>query len=191
MKHAASFIVALALVCIGVECAPAQSGRRKAETPKATYPVPLPSPAKPAPKERSVIDPEAKVYQCIDDKPLLDKAAALKDEEENVVPGKELSSKPKILAKPHPDYPSAARRNGTSGTVVLKVLLSSSAKVTTVKVVRDLPDGLTESAVKAACRIRFNPGMKDGRPVSYYVLVEYGFMVSSRPRIGTRWPPWP
>jgi TonB family protein len=189
MKYLASFITLAALVCLSGSMAAGQAGRRRTENPKATYPVPLPDEPEPkaqikkAPKDL----PDQKVYQCLyNDRPILDVANIAADGEE-IVSGKELSSKPRILQKPQPAYTSEARRNGTGGKVILKVLLSSTAKVTSVRVVQELPDGLTESAVRAACLIRFEPAMKDARPVSYYVIVEYGFWNGSR--IWPRTPP--
>jgi len=44
-----------------------------------------------------------------------------------------------------------------------------------VKVVRGLADGLNESAIEAARKIKFRPAMKDGRAVAMRSLVEYNF----------------
>lgn len=188
MKYLASFITLAVLICLSGAQAAGQAGRRRAETPKATYPVPPPD--EPAPKVQIKKDPpDQQVYQCLyNDRPILDVANTAASSEE-IFSGKEVASKPRILQKPPPAYTSEARRNGTRGKVVLKVLLSSTGKVTYARVVRELPDGLTESAVKAACLIRFEPAMKDGRPVAYYALVEYNFMMDLRIWPGPRTPP--
>ncbi len=146
---------------------------------KAAYPVPPPDES--APKVPIRKDPsDQKVYQCLyNDRPILDVAGTAADSEE-IFSSKDVSTEPHILKRPEPAYPLEARNNGTGGKVILKVLLSSSGKVTFVRAVKELPDGLTESAVKAACQIRFEPATKDGRPVAQYGIVEYGFWVSSR-----------
>jgi hypothetical protein len=41
--------------------------------------------------------------------------------------------------------------------------------------VRGLPYGLTEKTMEAARHIKFAPAMKDGRPVSLYIQIEYNF----------------
>lgn len=46
-----------------------------------------------------------------------------------------------------------------------------------VFVVRGLPHGLTETAIGAAVRIRFEPAQKDGRAVSQYVVLEYNYNI--------------
>lgn len=188
MKYGAAFISTLALVCLCGGVAAAQSGRRAPKTPQASYPVPLP--AEPAPPVKIKKEPQdEKVYQCLyDGRPLLDVADTAGKSEE-IFSSKDVATKARILKKTPPDYPSEARRNGTKGKVVLKVLLSSTAKVTYVTVLEGLPNGLTESAIKAACRIRFEPALKDGHPVAMYVQVEYGFWTDSRPFPG--YPPFP
>ena len=46
--------------------------------------------------------------------------------------------------------------------MVLKVLLLADGKLDRVRVVRRLPYGLTENAIRAACEIKFKPAMKGG-----------------------------
>jgi TonB family protein len=85
-----------------------------------------------------------------------------------------------ILAKPEPGYTEEARRAGVAGVVRLRVVLGSDGKVRHVLVLRRLSHGLTEKAVEAARKLRFNPATLDGQPVSQYVVLEYGFNVLDR-----------
>jgi TonB family protein len=55
------------------------------------------------------------------------------------------------------------------------VIFTSDGRVTNIKVVRGLPDGLTEKAIEAAQRIRFNPATKNGAPVSVRGNLEFSF----------------
>jgi TonB family protein len=87
----------------------------------------------------------------------------------------EVTVKPRILSKPEPGYTEEARRRGVSGRVVVEAVLCTTGKVTDVEVVRGLPAGLSEEAVRAARRIRFEPGTKDGEAVSVRIRVVYGF----------------
>jgi TonB family protein len=89
--------------------------------------------------------------------------------------GKDVTSKPRILEKPEPQYPEAARKNQITGTVVLRAVFSSSGQVTNIVAASGLPDGLTEKAIEAAKQIRFVPATKDGHPVSMYMQLEYNF----------------
>lgn len=80
-----------------------------------------------------------------------------------------------MIAKPEPQYTDEARRNQTTGTVVLRVVFSRSGDVTNIRAVQSLPFGLTEKAIVAARQIRFSPATKDGHPVSVYMQLEYNF----------------
>lgn len=73
---------------------------------------------------------------------------------------------------------------GVQGAVVLKVLLASNGKLDRVRVVRRLPFGLTENAIRAACEIKFKPAMKAGKEVSQWVTLEYGFSLANSSILG-------
>jgi TonB family protein len=84
--------------------------------------------------------------------------------------GKDVTRPAVLVSKPEPSY----RYVGGTGTVVLKVILSSSGEVTNIRLVKGLR-GLTEEAIAAAKHIKFIPAVKDGRFVSYWVQLEYNF----------------
>ncbi len=81
----------------------------------------------------------------------------------------------RILSKPSAPYTPIARSNGVNGTVMLRVTFLASGQIGTVEVIKGLPDGLTERAIAAARRIRFEPEVRNGRPVSVAKRVEYSF----------------
>jgi TonB family protein len=78
-------------------------------------------------------------------------------------------------SKPRPGYTLEARRNRKQGFVILKVALSATGTISRVRVLRGLPFGLTESAIKAACKLQFKPAIKNGQTVSQWVTAEYVF----------------
>ena len=90
----------------------------------------------------------------------------------------EVSKPAEIKSKPEPTYSDEARAKNIQGRVVLQIVLASSGRVTDVEVLEGLPQGLTENSIAAAVRIKFEPALKDGRPVSTLVRVEYHFMLS-------------
>jgi TonB family protein len=97
-------------------------------------------------------------------------------DEQKTYHGPEVTKRARILAKPNPDYPRRARASNVAGEVVLRIILLSSGEVSDeVTVIRGLPEGVTEAALKAARKIKFTPAEKDGRPVSQYVTVVYNF----------------
>jgi len=95
--------------------------------------------------------------------------------DEQVFTGREVTSKARILQKPEPVYPDSARKFRIEGTVVLRAVFSRNGEVTNLRVVRKLPHGLTQSAIAAARAIRFTPAIKDGKPVSMWMELQYNF----------------
>lgn len=90
---------------------------------------------------------------------------------------REVTQRPVIVYKPEPGYTEEGRRNNTRGTVALRVILSATGEVRNITVSKGLPNGLTEKAVAAARRMLFFPALKDGQPVSQFVLLEYNFNI--------------
>ncbi len=80
-----------------------------------------------------------------------------------------------ILYKPRPRFSSEARQSGLSGNVKLKILFSSSGRITKLEVISSPGRELTETAIKSAEQIQFLPAEKDGKLVSIYKTVEYSF----------------
>jgi TonB family protein len=89
--------------------------------------------------------------------------------------GGEVSQEARVLDKPDATYTESARKYGVSGTIVLRAVFSRDGEVTNIYVVRRLPHGLTQAAVKAARGIRFSPALKDAHPVSQYIELQYNF----------------
>jgi TonB family protein len=89
--------------------------------------------------------------------------------------GSEVDQRARLLSKPEPQYTEDARKNQISGTVMLRAVFSSSGEVVQIRALNTLPFGLTERAIAAARQIRFVPAMKNGRPVSVYMQLEYNF----------------
>ena len=76
------------------------------------------------------------------------------------------SLKPTILYKVKASYTEHARRNRIEGEVVLNVVFAANGAIHSIRVVRGLPDGLTEKAIEAAKKTRFRPAIENGTPVS-------------------------
>ena len=89
----------------------------------------------------------------------------------------EVSKKAVVTYKPDPGATPSARKFLVTGTVRLRAILAASGEVTDIHVVNGLPHGLTEMALGAARRIRFEPAQKDGRAVSQYVLLDYHYSI--------------
>jgi len=167
------------LILIVLVSAPAfaQSGRRNLPPPPAPTPTPeaKPSPSTTLPSRELVTAEKDQDYRCTDDGTL----AHLLDQDVAGYSAKEVDVKAEITGKPEPGYTREARRAGAQGVVVLKVLLLGDGKLDRVRVVRRVPYGLTENAIRAACEIKFKPAMKGGAPVSQWVTLEYVFRLAN------------
>jgi TonB family protein len=97
------------------------------------------------------------------------------DSGERVFLGSEVDTKVRLLNKPEPVPPGTARTNDVRGVVVLRAVFSGNGTVTNIRVIAGLPYGMTDSAIDAARRIKFVPAMKDGKPVSMWLQLEYNF----------------
>ena len=88
-----------------------------------------------------------------------------------------------VISKPKPHYPKAARKQHVEVTVVLRAVFRSTGEVTDVKFDKAVPDNIREDLVKqfadecikAAHKIKFEPAVKNGHPVSMYMQLEYYF----------------
>jgi TonB family protein len=98
------------------------------------------------------------------------------EDDTHVFTSSEVSERARLTRRPAPDYPREARRKTVQGIVALRLILRADGRVDDkIEVVRSLPEGLTEEAVRVAKLIEFEPARKDGRKVSQYALVEYNF----------------
>lgn len=98
-----------------------------------------------------------------------------RETEQTIFKGAEVDTKVRLISKPEPSYTDAAKKHGLVGTVVLKAIFAASGKVTNIRVVHGLPDGLTERAIAAARQIRFVPATREGKFVSMWMQLEYNF----------------
>jgi TonB family protein len=88
-----------------------------------------------------------------------------------------VDTKPIALNLPRPNYTEEARKNKIQGTIRARVLVSSDGTVKQVTIVRGLPDGLNEEAIRVAFQIRFRPATKSGRAVSFWTTLEVDFNI--------------
>jgi TonB family protein len=85
------------------------------------------------------------------------------------------SLRPTILYREKAKYTQEAIDNKVEGTVVLSVVFSANGQIGAVRVIRGLPHGLTQKAIEAASKIRFEPAIKNGQPVNVRGMLEYTF----------------
>jgi TonB family protein len=84
-------------------------------------------------------------------------------------------SAPKAIFAPDPEYSEEARKVKHMGTVVLWLVVGPDGKPRDIRVLRTLGLGLDEKAIEAVKNWRFEPAMKDGKPVAVQINVEVNF----------------
>jgi TonB family protein len=82
---------------------------------------------------------------------------------------------PKILRIIKPVYPPVALRAGLKGTVILRVSVSETGRVTNIQVLKTVPGGLTDSAVSAVRGWRFEAATRGGVPVPGVITIPIPF----------------
>lgn len=83
----------------------------------------------------------------------------------------------KIFSKPRAVYTDAARTNNIQGFVTLRIVFLGSGQIGDVTVISGLPYGLTEQAIAAARKIRFQPATRNGKPYTKSMTIQYGFTI--------------
>jgi len=84
-------------------------------------------------------------------------------------------SAPKAIYAPDPEYSEEARKAKYQGTCVLWLVVGPDGKPRDIKVSRTLGLGLDEKAIEAVKQWKFEPAMKDGKPVAVQINVEVSF----------------
>ena len=84
-------------------------------------------------------------------------------------------SAPKAIYAPDPEYSEEARKAKYQGTCVLWLVVGPDGKPRDIKVARTLGLGLDEKAIEAVKQWKFEPAMKDGKPVAVQINVEVSF----------------
>jgi TonB family protein len=83
--------------------------------------------------------------------------------------------RPRLLNNPRANYTRLAAANKVEGLVRVRVLIGEDGLVKQVIVIRGLPDGLNEEAVRAALLMKFEPAIIDGKPLKYWQAVDVEF----------------
>jgi len=84
-------------------------------------------------------------------------------------------SAPKPIYTPDPEYSDEARKAGYQGTCELQFIVGTDGLAHNIQVIRSLGKGLDEKAIEATQKWKFEPAMKDGRPVAVQLNVEEQF----------------
>ena len=91
----------------------------------------------------------------------------------DVAVSREVDTKPRMHAKPEPQFSRQERERYRRKVMVLRATLCGSGKVTDISVTEGLTDAMNAAAIEAARLIQFTPAEKDGKKVSRPVILKY------------------
>jgi TonB family protein len=89
--------------------------------------------------------------------------------------------KARVIYRVEPEYTPDAREKKIAGTVVLTLTVDHEGLPQNIQVKKPLYPSLDQSAIEAARKMRFEPAIKDGLPVSMFITVEMNFHVEQGP----------
>lgn len=82
---------------------------------------------------------------------------------------------PRVIYEPDPKYADAARQAQSQGTVYLSLVVTAAGLPEYVHVVKSLDSRLDQKAVEAVKQWKFEPAMKNGKPVAIVIAIEVNF----------------
>lgn len=84
-------------------------------------------------------------------------------------------SAPQPVLTPDPEYTDEARRAKTQGTCTLFLIVDAAGLPRDIRVTHGLGFGLDAKAIEAVKQWRFDPALKDGKPVTVQISIEVEF----------------
>jgi periplasmic protein TonB len=138
--------------------------------------VPIPDPTPDEPEPVREIVPEEDVQVAAPDDAIFGVPdAPPAPQEAPIRVGFGQMKEPKKLVDTKPIYPETARLARLQGVVILEIIVDKQGSVRSWKVLRPLSLGLTEAAIEAVKRWKYEPPMYNGRPVEVLITVTMRF----------------
>jgi feruloyl esterase len=82
---------------------------------------------------------------------------------------------PRALYTPTPNYSKSARKKKIQGTVTISIIIGIDGHIHGVTVVKPLEPSLDTNAIEAAKMWKFEPAVKDGKPVAVQMDVDMSY----------------
>ena len=87
-------------------------------------------------------------------------------------------TEPKAITKVPPQYPEEARKNGVTGLVSLRAVITKEGGVDEITVESSDDERLSQAAIDALRQWQFEPATHDGKPVAVWYVLTFNFNLS-------------
>lgn len=123
-------------------------------------------------------DSQTKLYKIVDEMPYISECKDSKSKEE-----KYQCSTVKMFTQIYSNlnYPSKARNNGIKGTVEISFVITSSGKIDSIKILKDIGGGCGKSCVKAVKKLnklKWTPGKQGSEKVNVEYTIPLSFKLN-------------
>ncbi len=154
---------------------PPAKQRQESPKPKAKK-VPIPDPPPPNSEPIRLEKPEPEIdLPDIDDIVFgIPDAPPVTEPEGRIHTGGDVKKPEKIFGL-RPSYTEEAKELRIQGVVIVQTIIDKNGNVTNIKVLKGLPNGLSEQAVKALEQWKFKPATLNGKPVDVYYNLAVNF----------------
>ena len=71
-----------------------------------------------------------------------------------------------VVDRKYAKFTTEAKREGTQGQILIRAIIDANGHIADTEVLRGLPNGLTEEALRALRRSKFAPATRNGEPVA-------------------------
>ena len=78
----------------------------------------------------------------------------------------------------HIEYPSLAKNNKTEGRVFIKFIVDENGNVRSPEILKDIGSGCGEAAIEGIKKVRFKPGIHQGKKVKVYFTMPINFQLN-------------
>ncbi len=138
-------------------------------------PMPDPTPHDPEPIRLEETQAEVQLPEVDEDFFLITDAPPAPPEPQGPIIVAGEVTKPVKIHAPQPQYTEIARKARIQGIVIVQAVIDKKGDVTDVKVLKQLPLGLTEASVEAIQQWKFKPATLRGKPVDVYYNLTVSF----------------
>lgn len=91
-----------------------------------------------------------------------------------------VDKEPGLVKNASPTYPQEALKNGLEGTVFVKIWVDAEGKVRDAVIAKSDNEIFNQASIDAAKQFQFTPAMKDGKPVSVWVVVPMKYKLAEK-----------